>query len=180
MAESNRRTRKSAPAAKDEPVDTEGAKESVGATDALSSGDVASAEAEEASVRLADLLDQPVAELSTRQLIEALLTSLRASNVGDLSRVHVNSGPPGFANSGGHANFDPKTSLPGNVGDLSRVHVNSGPPGFANSGGHANFDPKTSLPGNVGEVVRLPDGGVVTLPAQGRVDMIVRGFRVTR
>ena len=52
-----------------------------------------------------------------------------------ISGAHVNSGPPGFVNGGGHANFDPRTS---------GSHVNSGPPGFVNGGGHANFDPKTS------------------------------------
>jgi hypothetical protein len=66
--------------------------------------------------------------------------------------VHVNSGPPGFVNGGGHANFDPKTVGGfGNVGNPAGVHVNSGPPGFVNGGGHANFDPKTAGGfGNVG------------------------------
>jgi hypothetical protein len=57
--------------------------------------------------------------------------------------VHVNSGPPGFVNGGGHANFDPRVA---NLAQ-SGVHVNSGPPGFVNGGGHANFDPKVTFPG---------------------------------
>jgi hypothetical protein len=34
-------------------------------------------------------------------------------NVSNLGKVasHVNSGPPGFVNGGGHANFDPKSNF---------------------------------------------------------------------
>ncbi len=56
--------------------------------------------------------------------------------------IHVNSGPPGFVNGGGHANFDPRVTNPARAG----VHVNSGPPGFVNGGGHANFDPRVTFP----------------------------------
>jgi len=58
------------------------------------------------------------------------------------SGVHVNSGPPGFVNGGVHANFDPRVTNPA----ISGVHVNSGPPGFVNGGGHANFDPRVTIP----------------------------------
>ena len=97
--------------------------------------------------------------------------------------VHVNSGPPGFVNGGGHANFDPRTGTVGGrpgLADLGRagVHVNSGPPGFVNGGGHANFDPRTASSAFVN--VTLPDGGQVSIPATGPVDMHVRGFHITR
>jgi hypothetical protein len=93
----------------------------------------------------------------------------------DLSRVHVNSGPPGFVNGGGHANFDPR--LAGPQADLSRVHVNSGPPGFVNGGGHANFDPRLA---DRLTLVSLPDGTQTRIPATGPVDIMVRGFRIKR
>jgi hypothetical protein len=67
-----------------------------------------------------------------RQEIAAALAALRIPG-GPPQGVHVNSGPPGFVNGGGHANFDPES--------LAGTHVNSGPPGFVNGGGHANFDP---------------------------------------
>ena len=105
--------------------------------------------------------------------------------LGDIGRagVHVNSGPPGFVNGGGHANFDPRTGTVGGrpgLADVGRagVHVNSGPPGFVNGGGHANFDPRTTHPAFVN--VTLPDGGQVSIPATGPVDMRVRGFHITR
>ncbi len=98
-----------------------------------------------------------------------------AGTGGELARSHVNSGPPGFVNGGGHANFDPK--LAGSGGDLARSHVNSGPPGFVNGGGHANFDPKLS---SRFAQVSLPDGSLVHIPATGPIDIIVRGFRITR
>ena len=91
-----------------------------------------------------------------------------------ISGAHVNSGPPGFVNGGGHANFDPRTS---------GSHVNSGPPGFVNGGGHANFDPSTSLPGRLGQdvtAVTLANGTKVRLPLQGAVDMTVGGVRIKR
>lgn len=79
---------------------------------------------------------------------------------------HVNSGPPGFVNGGGHANFDPARNLGAqvnvaNVGNLGRagVHVNSGPPGFVNGGGHANFDPARGLAGNRINVADLGRAG---------------------
>lgn len=60
---------------------------------------------------------------------------------------HVNSGPPGFVNGGGHANFDPDFGFTTTInrpslGSAAGIHVNSGPPGFVNGGGHANFDPR--------------------------------------
>jgi hypothetical protein len=152
-----------------------------------------------------------IAELTAREFVDLLASALRDSRVsGDVSGVHVNSGPPGFVNSGGHANFDPKVAgvhvnsgPPGFVnsgghanfdpkvpsGDFDGIHVNSGPPGFVNDGGHANFDPgpshnnnHTNVPGVVlgRDVVRLPDGGLVTLPPTGKVDIVVRGFRIVR
>jgi hypothetical protein len=86
------------------------------------------------------------------------------------ARAHVNSGPPGFVNGGGHANFDPG----GRLGS----HVNSGPPGFVNGGGHANFDPR--IQGDRFTLVSLPDGSAVHIPATGPVNIIVRGFKITR
>jgi hypothetical protein len=95
--------------------------------------------------------DARVSDLTIGQLT-AILRSERgrvaAGLPGGLAGAHVNSGPPGFVNGGGHANFDPRAALPGNVGGLAGVHVNSGPPGFVNGGGHANFDPRSTLPGN--------------------------------
>jgi hypothetical protein len=95
--------------------------------------------------------DARVSDLTIGQLT-AILRSERgrvaAGLPGGLAGAHANSGPPGFVNGGGHANFDPRAALPGNVGGLAGVHVNSGPPGFVNGGGHANFDPRSTLPGN--------------------------------
>ena len=95
----------------------------------------------------------------------------------------MNSGPPGFVNGGGHANFDPARGIGNrlNVGDLGRAgsHVNSGPPGFVNGGGHANFDPRTNVAAALINVT-LPDGGQVAIPAAGPVDLHVRGFHITR
>jgi LysM repeat protein len=108
-------------------------------------------------------------------------TTLDIASRIDPSRVgsHVNSGPPGFVNGGGHANFDPKTTLDvASRIDPSRAgsHVNSGPPGFVNGGGHANFDPKV----NLFQQVTLPTGQSVRLPATGKVDITIGGFRITR
>lgn len=83
--------------------------------------------------------------LISTSVASALLKSRHIASSG----AHVNSGPPGFANEGGHANFDPGSRLGSTVSQqalnqgLARAgsHVNSGPPGFANEGGHANFDP---------------------------------------
>ena len=102
---------------------------------------------------------------STTKLSELTLDHLSAIIASEVRRglgsigtpaagVHVNSGPPGFVNGGGHANFDPKTAGGiGNVGNPAGVHVNSGPPGFVNGGGHANFDPK--IAGGIGNVGNL-------------------------
>jgi hypothetical protein len=96
--------------------------------------------------------DARVSDLTIGQLT-AILRGERgrvaAGLPGGLAGAHANSGPPGFVNGGGHANFDPRAALPGNVGGLAGVHVNSGPPGFVNGGGHANFDPRSTLPGNL-------------------------------
>ena len=75
---------------------------------------------------------QKVSSLSINQLTKLIAAEVGKAIgglAGGKAGVHVNSGPPGFVNGGGHANFDP------------RPHVNSGPPGFVNGGGHANFDP---------------------------------------
>jgi hypothetical protein len=125
------------------------------------------------------LLSKTVAELTTQELGDVIRRFVRVEPRESFpSGVHVNSGPPGFDNSGGHANFDPKSVLGQRGFDPTRagVHVNSGPPGFDNSGGHANFDPKLALEATV---VTLPDGGRVTLPP-GSVNITVRGFRITR
>ena len=158
----------------------------------------------------AKLADLTVADLNS--IIAAETNRAIASRFGNIGRAgaHVNSGPPGFVNGGGHANFDPS-------------HVNSGPPGFVNGGGHANFDPARNLGAqvnvaNVGNLanlgragvhvnsgppgfvnggghanfdprtnlgaalvnVTLPDGGQVAIPGSGPVDLQVRGFRITR
>ena len=63
-------------------------------------------------------------------------------NPGVLQGAHVNSGPTGHVNGGGHANFlRPADRLDQriNPGALQGSHVNSGPTGHANGGGHANF-----------------------------------------
>ena len=121
---------------------------------------------------------QNVASLSIDQLTQLIASEVSkavGSLAGGRAGVHVNSGPPGFVNGGGHANFDPRTTLAG--ADLSRVHVNSGPPGFVNGGGHANFDPR--LAGRF-TLVSLPDGTQANIPASGPVDIMVRGFRIKR
>ena len=127
---------------------------------------------------------------STTKLSELTLDHLSAIIASEVRRglgsigtpaagVHVNSGPPGFVNGGGHANFDPKTAGGiGNAGNPAGVHVNSGPPGFVNGGGHANFDPKTQFGGLMN--VTLPDGGQLAIPATGSFNMKVRGFTVQR
>jgi hypothetical protein len=72
---------------------------------------------------------------------------------GGAAGAHVNSGPPGFVNGGGHANFDPRLGVgqfgPRPIQDLIRN-------------------------------VTLPDGSHVSLPAFGPVDLRVRGFHITR
>jgi len=121
---------------------------------------------------------QNVSSLSIDQLTQ-LIASEVSKAVGGLAGgragVHVNSGPPGFVNGGGHANFDPKIADLSRT-DLARSHTNSGPPGFVNGGGHANFDPR------VGQftLVSLPDGSQARIPASGPVDIMVRGFRIKR
>lgn len=129
-----------------------------------------------ANTKISDLT---VADL--RNIIAAQAAREVASILGNRNPagVHVNSGPPGFVNGGGHANFDPASRL--NLGDVGRAgsHVNSGPPGFVNGGGHANFDPRSRI-GNTIIDVTLPDGGKVAIPAAGPVDMNVRGFRIKR
>ena len=91
-----------------------------------------------------------VSDLTIGQLTAILRSEAGRVAAGGLAGAHANSGPPGFVNGGGHANFDPRVARPGNVGGLAGVHVNSGPPGFVNGGGHANFDPRVARPGNVG------------------------------
>ncbi len=81
-------------------------------------------------------------------------------NPGGLQGSHVNSGPTGHVNGGGHANFlrpadqfnqqiiNPQF----NPGALQGSHVNSGPTGHANGGGHANFNQQ----GNPGGFITNP------------------------
>jgi hypothetical protein len=146
---------------------------------------------------------QKVSSLSINQLtklIAAEVSKAVGGLAGGKAGVHVNSGPPGFVNGGGHANFDPRPHVnsgpPGFVNggghanfdpaarasfdprsDLARVHVNSGPPGFVNGGGHANFDPRVI---GTFTLVSLPDGSQTRIPASGPVDIVVRGFRIKR
>lgn len=111
-----------------------------------------------------------LSELTLKDLSNILRAEIAAAG---LSGTHVNSGPPGFVNGGGHANFDP--------GSSGGSHVNSGPPGFVNGGGHANFDPSSVMrPGSNLTRVTLPGGLRVDVPATGRFDMTVRGTRITR
>jgi hypothetical protein len=74
--------------------------------------------------------DTRVSDLTIGQLTAILRSEAGRVAAGGLAGSHVNSGPPGFVNGGGHANFDPRVAQPGNVGGLAGVHVNSGPPGF--------------------------------------------------
>ena len=119
-----------------------------------------------------------LADLSLKDLTAILRTEVASAigairNPGGISGAHVNSGPPGFVNGGGHANFDP--------GSIAGSHVNSGPPGFVNGGGHANFDPSTVFnPGRDLTRVTLPGGLRVDVPATGAFDMTVRGTRIRR
>ena len=83
--------------------------------------------------KLSDLTIKDLSALLNSEVERVISDKLRPG--GGTHGVHVNSGPPGFVNGGGHANFDP--------GDLTGSHVNSGPPGFVNGGGHANFDPSS-------------------------------------
>jgi hypothetical protein len=94
-------------------------------------------------LNIADL--HSIIATETGKAIASQLANAAASRAGS----HVNSGPPGFVNGGGHANFDPAANLGSrvNVANLGAagVHVNSGPPGFVNGGGHANFDPTSAF-----------------------------------
>jgi hypothetical protein len=113
-----------------------------------------------ASAKLTDLTVGDLNSIIASETHKAI--SSRLGNLGNIGAAgsHVNSGPPGFVNGGGHANFDPRTGALGraNIPDLGRagVHVNSGPPGFVNGGGHANFDPRT---GGLGTRANIPDLG---------------------
>lgn len=113
-----------------------------------------------------------LSELTLKDL-SAILRAEMVSVIGSIGRpggaagTHANSGPPGFVNGGGHANFDPSDTIgshvnsgpPGFVnggghsnfdpGSPTGVHVNSGPPGFVNGGGHANFDPSDTIGSHV-------------------------------
>ena len=118
----------------------------------------------------ASAADLTIGELS-RLVASQVRLVLQASR--PPSGVHVNSGPPGFVNGGGHANFDPG-------GTITGAHVNSGPPGFVNGGGHANFDPRSGVRPRARQRLTLPDGGIVDLPLRGRFDFFARGFRIKR
>ncbi len=134
--------------------------------------------------------------------------ALLLGRLGGATGAHVNSGPPGFVNGGGHANFDPvpvssreaagvhvNSGPPGFVNggghanfdpvpvssrEVSAVHVNSGPPGFVNGGGHANFDPVRRISSSVLTRVTLRGGSRVDLPAAGPVDMRIQGVHIKR
>jgi hypothetical protein len=103
--------------------------------------------------------DTKISDLSVGELSALLRTEVsrevasQFSRLGSLAGSHVNSGPPGFVNGGGHANFDPASRTSGglvrNPGTLAGSHVNSGPPGFVNGGGHANFDPASRTIGGL-------------------------------
>ena len=99
-----------------------------------------------------------VSDLTVGDLTAIMRTEI-ASQLQQVSAAgtsHVNSGPPGFVNGGGHANFDPATRFTAasaaRTAGLAASHVNSGPPGFVNGGGHANFDPASRF----GTVSSLP------------------------
>jgi hypothetical protein len=110
-----------------------------------------------ANTRLSELTIDDLNSIISAEASKAIAS--RLANQGGLAGSHVNSGPPGFVNGGGHANFDPARNIGSrvNVGDAGRagVHVNSGPPGFVNGGGHANFDPAR----NIGSRVNVGDLG---------------------
>ncbi len=103
--------------------------------------------------------------------------ALLLGRLGGATGAHVNSGPPGFVNGGGHANFDP---VPVSSREAAGVHVNSGPPGFVNGGGHANFDPVRRISSSVLTRVTLRGGSRVDLPAAGPVDMRIQGVHIKR
>jgi len=87
--------------------------------------------------KIGDLTISQLTAIMRSETERAVATHL-GRQAGAGAAAHVNSGPPGFVNGGGHANFDPR-KLGANLGGLAGVHVNSGPPGFVNGGGHANF-----------------------------------------
>ncbi len=135
------------------------------------------------TTRLSELTVGELSSLVASEVSKALAAA--GPNIGSRAGVHVNSGPPGFVNGGGHANFDPRVSAGSVVNPAlagagrAGVHVNSGPPGFVNGGGHANFDPRVSRPGDL-QILTLPDGTSLEVPATGPLDFRVRGFRITR
>lgn len=113
------------------------------------------------------LAELTVGELSS--LVSAEVSKALASagpSLAGRAGVHVNSGPPGFVNGGGHANFDPRVSAGALVNPAlaaagrAGVHVNSGPPGFVNGGGHANFDPRVSAGSVVNPALAAGRAGV--------------------
>lgn len=102
------------------------------AKSATSKGSVkTSAKSLKADARLSELTINDLSSILRSEVDRAIAERLKPGS--GQTGSHVNSGPPGFVNGGGHANFDP--------GDFTGSHVNSGPPGFVNGGGHANFDP---------------------------------------
>lgn len=75
------------------------------------------------------LLDTPLGKLTGKEL-RTVLGRLDPDAL--RSGVHVNAGPPGFENSGGHANFDPKSRLTNpaeqlTLPDGARVTLPEGP-----------------------------------------------------
>ena len=154
--------------------------------------------------------DTKISDLTISQLTAIMRSETERAVAAHLGRLagaatatHVNSGPPGFVNGGGHANFDPRSVLSANRGGLAGVHVNSGPPGFINGGGHANFDPGSHVnsgpPGFVnggGHAnfdpktgaqaanpvinVTLASGQRLALPASGPINMRIGGVHIAR
>src|SRR6185312_13097234 len=62
------------------------------------------------STKLADLTVADLNSIIASETHRAI--AARMVNPGAIGRqgAHVNSGPPGFVNGGGHANFDPRTA----------------------------------------------------------------------
>ena len=124
--------------------------------------------------------DTKISDLTISQLTAIMRSETERAVAAHLGRLagaatatHVNSGPPGFVNGGGHANFDPRSVLSANRGGLAGVHVNSGPPGFINGGGHANF---TSVHVNSGPPGFVNGGGHANFDPGSHVNSGPPGF----
>ena len=91
-----------------------------------------------------------VSDLTIGQLTAILRSEAGRVAAGGLAGAHANSGPPGFVNGGGHANFDPRVAQCRRRRRRRRRRL----PGFVNGGGHANFDPRVARPGDVAGLAR--------------------------